>query len=208
MRKTLLIAAGILPLLASCSGNKQKDTVAADTDSAFIQEAEAAIDSIAMPMLTEQGLGAIRIGMPLDSVPEGIDNLYDRIVSDGTPDAMVYSFYMGTEPMFDIYTFDEKSVDMISLNSPTIGARADKGVLHIGDPMSSLLSQPGITTEYAAMDDSGLWYWKDAGLWYSPDPEKCSPKLIEAMSERRTPPAASLIPADLTIGFIATGLPF
>lgn len=204
MRKIFYAAFALL--LAACSSNNKQTT--GDTDSAFIQEAEAAADSVSLPVLTEQGLGDIRIGMSLDSLPQGVVNLYDRIVEDSTPDARVLNCIMGEETMFTIYNFGENKVDMISLTTPAIGVQGDNGLIHCGDTMESLLQQKGVTTEWVSMDDSGMWYWRYNGLWITPDPAGCPQPLIEAMGNRRTPPSASLIPADLKIAAIATGLPF
>lgn len=197
---------GITLLLAGCSGNKQK--ASGDSDSAFIEEAELAADSVTIPDLTAKGLGPLTVGMSLDSIPEGVAGLYDIIDSDGTPDALVYTFMLGDQQMFEAFTFDGKTLDMISIDSPEIPVSVSGGTLHLGDPMVNLLKLRGVTTEYVTADDSGQWYWRYEGLWFYPDPAKCSEKLIEALGNNHNPPSASLVPDDLPIGFIATGLPF
>ena len=57
MKKSAFIIVAVALTLVGCSGNKKAAQPAADTDSAFIQEAEAAIDSIQTPTLTAQGIG-------------------------------------------------------------------------------------------------------------------------------------------------------
>lgn len=205
MKKNIIIAGvALMGLLAACSGNKSASS--ADTDSAFISAAEEKEDSILsdVPQLTDKGIGAVRVGMSLDSLPQGIDGLYDRTETDDTPDAHMISCYLGGELMFNIYDFGENKVDVISVLSP----RIDCGGIHIGDAMQGLIALGGVTTEYAALDESGEWYWRYKGLWITPDPAKCTPALIEALSDGKNPPSASLFPDPLPIAAISTGLTF
>lgn len=209
MKKTLLILTLLLPLLGACSGNKAYR--GSDSDSAVVAQAQAdldSIDSIPLPLLTAQGLGQIRVGMPIDSLPEGVENLYDQMQMDETPDATVLSFTLQGAPMFSVYNFGDGNVDMISLDSTLLGFNTEKGVIHLGDPLASLLEVRGVSTDYASMDDAGMWYWKYNSLWISPDPAQCTPGLIKALSDRNNPPSTALVDSTVSIGFIATGLPF
>ena len=209
MKKTLVIIAALLPMLAACTGNKAYK--GADSDSALIQEAQAdldSIDAIPLPDLTAQGLGPVRVGMPIDSLPEGIENLYDQVEMDDTPDAVALTFMLQTQPMFTVYNFGDGKVDVIALESDKLGFRTDKGTVHLGDPLRTLFDLKGVSTEFASIDESGQWYWRYNDLWICPDPANCSPGLGQALSNRNNPPAAALVDSTVTIGYIATGLPF
>lgn len=206
MKKIALLLI-VLPLIASCTGQKKesKDT---DTTPEFVKEAELAIDTITLPSLTPEGLGPVRVGMVLDSVPQGVVGLYDRIERDATPDAEVYNFMMGEETMFSVLDFGSSHVDVICLSSPRIAARGAGGELHLGDPMSTLVSKPGISTEYVSLDDSGLWYWRLDGLWYNVNEAECTPQTAQMLESRQTPPKSAQLPADIRIGYIGTGSPY
>lgn len=209
MKKTFITLAALLPLLAACTGNKAYK--GADSDSAVIQEAQAdldSIDAIPLPDLTEQGLGPVRVGMPIDSLPEGVENLYDQVQMDDTPDAVALTFLLQDKPMFTVYNFGDGNVDVISLESDRLGFRTDNGTVRLGDPLRMLLDVKGVSTDFASADDSGEWYWRCDGLWIGPDPAKCTPELIRALSSRNNPPVAALVDSSVSIGYIATGLPF
>lgn len=211
MIKNFLIVAGAALLLASCS-SRQKDSasVGADTDSAFIQEAEAKADSIdaVLPFLTPDSLGPVKTGMKVSDLPQGVPGLYDNVSMDNNGDGgHVYTFMMGTEAMFDVYDFGEGTVDVISLQSPRLGVNTPDGILSTGMPMKKLLAQKGVTTDFVSLDDEGVWYWRYQGLWFYPSLDTPDQALDQALSNRNTPPAAAIV-ADAPIGYIATGSPF
>lgn len=209
MKKTILTLILLIPLVASCSVNKAYK--GADSDSSIVSEAVAdldSIDAIPLPTLTAEGLGQIKIGMPIDSLPEGIENLYDHVQEEDTPDASVLTFTLHRTPMFSIYNFGDGKVDVITLNSRELGFRTPEGIIHMGDPMEKVFQTKGVSTEYASADDNGQWYWRYEGLWICPDPAQCSPELAEALSSRNNPPSASLVSGTVTVGYIATGLPW
>lgn len=208
MKKSAFIIAAAALTLAGCSGNKKAAQPAADTDSAFIREAEAAIDSIQTPTLTAQGIGDVRIGMPLDSVPQGQINLYDNIVADDSGEFKALNFRLGDKDMFTVTDYDDGKVDMISLYTPEVGVAVPNDTLRIGDPFTKLLKQSGVTTEFVSMDDMGVWYWRYKDLWFWPAEEGMSQELSNAMSERRNPPSAAMIGDKVKIGYIGTGVPF
>lgn len=208
MKKSAFIIAAAALTLAGCSGNKKAAQPAADTDSAFIREAEAAIDSIQTPTLTAQGIGDVRIGMALDSVPQGQINLYDNIVTDDSGEFKALSFRLGDKDMFTVTDYDDGKVDMISLYTSGVGVAVPNDTLRIGDSFTKLLKQSGVTTEFVSMDDTGVWYWRYRDLWFWPAEEGMSQELSNAMSERRNPPSASMIGDRVKIGYIGTGVPF
>ena len=199
MKKSAFIIAAVAFTLVGCSGNKKAAQPAADTDSAFIQEAEAAIDSIQTPTLTAQGIGDVRIGMALDSVPQGQINLYDNIVADDSGEFKALNFRLD---------YDDGKVDMISLYTSGVGVAVPNDTLRIGDPFTKLLKQSGVTTEFVSMDDTGVWYWRYKDLWFWPAEEGMSQALSNAMSERKNPPSAAMIGDRVKIGYIGTGVPF
>lgn len=207
MKKTLITFTLLVPLMAACSGNKAYN--GNDSDSTIISEAEAALDSIdsmPLPALTAQGLGPVRIGMPIDSLPEGVDNLYDHFETDDEFDSSIITFSLQGETMFTVNNFGEGKVDVIALASDKLGFKTNAGMIHLGDPMVKMFKADGVTTEFVSMDDSGEWYWRCNELWICPDPEQCSPELAEALGRRTNPPAASLVGDNVTIGYIGTGL--
>lgn len=208
MKKSAFIIAAAALTLAGCSGNKKAAQPAADTDSAFIQEAEAAIDSIQTPTLTAQGIGDVRIGMALDSVPQGQINLYDNIVADDSGEFKALNFRLGDKDMFTVTDYDDGKVDMISLYTSEVGVAVPNDTLRIGDSFTKLLKQSGVTTEFVSMDDMGVWYWRYKDLWFWPAEEGMSQELNNAMSERRNPPSAAIIGDKVKIGYIGTGVPF
>ena len=208
MKKSAFIIAAAALTLAGCSGNKKAAQPAADTDSAFIQEAEAAIDSIQTPTLTAQGIGDVRIGMALDSVPQGQINLYDNIVADDSGEFKALNFRLGDKDMFTVTDYDDGKVDMISLYTSGVGVAVPNDTLRIGDPFTKLLKQSGVTTEFVSMDDMGVWYWRYKDLWFWPAEEGMNQALSNAMSERRNPPSAAMIGDGVKIGYIGTGVPF
>lgn len=208
MKKSAFIIAAAALTLAGCSGNKKAAQPAADTDSAFIQEAEAAIDSIQTPTLTAQGIGDVRIGMALDSVPQGQINLYDNIVADDSGEFKALNFRLGDKDMFTVTDYDDGKVDMISLYTSEVGVAVPNDTLRIGDSFTKLLKQSGVTTEFVSMDDMGVWYWRYKDLWFWPAEEGMSQELNNAMSERRNPPSAAMIGDKVKIGYIGTGVPF
>lgn len=208
MKKSVFIIAAAALTLAGCSGNKKAAQSAADTDSAFIQEAEVAVDSIQTPSLTAQGIGDVRIGMALDSVPQGQINLYDNIVADDSGEFKALNFRLGDKDMFTVTDYDDGKVDMISLYTSGVGVAVPNDTLRIGDPFIKLLKQSGVTTEFVSMDDMGVWYWRYKDLWFWPAEEGMSQELSNAMSERRNPPSAAMIGDGVKIGYIGTGVPF
>lgn len=208
MKKSAFIIAAAALTLVGCSGNKKTARTTADTDSAFIQEAEAAIDSIQTPTLTAQGIGDVRIGMALDSVPQGQINLYDNIVADDSGEFKALNFRLGDKDMFTVTDYDDGKVDMISLYTSEVGVAVPNDTLRIGDSFNKLLKQSGVTTEFVSMDDIGVWYWRYKDLWFWPAEEGMSQELNNAMSERRNPPSAAMIGDKVKIGYIGTGVPF
>lgn len=208
MKKSAFIIAAAALTLVGCSGNKKTARTTADTDSAFIQEAEAAIDSIQTPTLTAQGIGDVRIGMALDSVPQGQINLYDNIVADDSGEFKALNFRLGDKDMFTVTDYDDGKVDMISLYTSEVGVAVPNDTLRIGDSFTKLLKQSGVTTEFVSMDDMGVWYWRYKDLWFWPAEEGMSQELNNAMSERRNPPSAAMIGDKVKIGYIGTGVPF
>lgn len=208
MKKSAFIIAAAALTLVGCSGNKKTARTTADTDSAFIQEAEAVIDSIQTPTLTAQGIGDVRIGMALDSVPQGQINLYDNIVADDSGEFKALNFRLGDKDMFTVTDYDDGKVDMISLYTSEVGVAVPNDTLRIGDSFTKLLKQSGVTTEFVSMDDMGVWYWRYKDLWFWPAEEGMSQELNNAMSERRNPPSAAMIGDKVKIGYIGTGVPF
>lgn len=196
-------------VLTGCSSHSSKPV--SDTDSVLI-EAEEAIDSIDnnLPVLTSEGLGTIKIGMSLDSLPDGIAGLYDIVVRDATPDAETYTCMEGDEVIFTIYDFGSGQVDMISVQSPKIkaGCSTASNPICMGESFRNVLKISGVETEWVSSDDGGQWYWKADGLWMLPTVNRNTQSLSAAMCDSSIPPSAALITDDIRIDYLATGLPY
>ena len=63
-------------------------------------------------------------------------------------------------------------------------------------------------SEWAGMDDNGIWFWKWNGLYFGVDETDMAETLGDALTDGNRPPRASMFTPDVRIGYIATGLPF
>ncbi|MDE5878059.1 MAG: hypothetical protein K2H47_11255 [Muribaculaceae bacterium] len=211
----VVIAAGSA-LLCMC-GHKDGGTVSnTDSDTTVIKPATE--DTVVrrtgsrLPILTSDSLGAVRIGMAIDSLPPVHEAFYDSIGQIIECEYKEYVFSRRGEPMFAVIDFGEGKVDLITLMSPEIGVVAGTTELHIGDTFDKLLAQRATQAEWAGYDAVGRWTWTNGGVWYMPDENlgnsEAAQKLLKHLYDSMAAPDPEDFPDHVTIGYIGTGLPF
>lgn len=232
MKKRYLACCAALALLAaanlsSCGGKK----TAASADSSLPDSSEQTAllpDSIDTGFyLTADSIGPVHVGMALSDIPERCPDLYDTQVPAETPDATAITFLRDMDPVFTIYDFMEGKVDVIVLESPAIGVKipveqnqesgeeaaapadngGNPGLLCMGDSFEKVLALPGVRSEWAGMDETGMWYWTWNGIWIGVDESDVSDELAQALVTQRHPPRAAMLKT-ARVGYLATGLPF
>lgn len=232
MKKRYLACCAALTLLAagtlsSCGGKK----TAAVTDSSRPDSSEETAllpDSIDTGFyLSADSIGPVHVGMALSDIPDRCPDLYDTQVPAETPDATAITFLRGMDPIFTIYDFMEGKVDVIVLESPAVGVKipvepaqeggeanaeaadagGQPGLLCLGDSFEKVLALPGVRSEWAGMDETGMWYWTWNGIWIGVDESDISDQLAQALVTQRHPPRAALLKT-ARVGYLATGLPF
>lgn len=199
-----LLAAGIL---SSCGGKKTSanaDSIRPDSTG----QAELLPDSIDSGYyLTADSIGPVHVGMALSDIPDRCPDLYDAQMPAETPDATAVTFLRNMDPIFTVYDFMEGKVDVIVLESPAIGVKTQSGLLCMGDSFEKVLALPDVRSEWAGMDETGMWYWTWNGIWIGVDESNISDELAQALVTQRHPPRAALLKA-ARVGYLATGLPF
>lgn len=207
----IYFALTLIPLaLGACGGGKKGKAgrPAADSLTATeeINAATAAADSVFS--LTVDSIGPVRVGEPISSLPVTVEGLYDNVLLTETPDAVAYTFLLRDIPQFTVFDFLDGKVDLIALEGDSRGVATPVGELKIGAPFTELLALDGVTAEWEAIDDSGIWYWRYRGLFFGIEETNISDSLADAISDNHNPPSAALFTPDVKIGYIATGLPF
>ncbi len=208
-----LAASLALAMLSACGGGKDAGK---GTDTDTVTQAEAVAEAAEAPsfMLTSDALGPVRVGESLDALPDSVPGLYDsvtnqpgydcetRIFSRTAPDGTI--FYP-----FTVLDFGEGKVDVILLNDDQCGVSTpDGGVITLSSPFADVLSLPGVESRWQQLDGSGLWFWTWEGLWFQPSLENPGDEVGAKLYDSRRAPRAEDFPSTVTIGYIATGLPF
>lgn len=195
-------------VLVSCGNKQNSETNGIVNDSAQTVEMESPVAGPTDFYLTSDSIGPIVLGERISNIPAAVPNLYDMMITTETPDAMAYTFLLANDPQFTIYDFMEGKVDVIALEGNARGVNTPKGELRVGDEFLKVFELPGVTSEWQAFDDDGLWYWKWNGLYFGVDETNISEKIGNALVSGRHAPRASDFTSDVKIGYIATGLPF
>ena len=112
-----------------------------------------------LPILTSDSLGAVRIGMAIDSLPPVCEAFYDSIGRVQECEYEEYIFSRRGKPMFAVIDFGDGKVDLITLLSSEIGVVAGTTELHIGDNFHRLLAQRATQAEWAGYDAVGRGTW-------------------------------------------------
>lgn len=213
------LVAGVtgLGLLCMCGRNEKRTTAEANNDTATVRtEIKTDVEKRGeseLPVLTADSLGAVRVGMAIDSLPPVCEAFYDsisRIISES--EYAEYVFTRRGETMFAVMDFGNGKVDLITLLSPEIGVVAGTAELHIGDTFDRLLSQRATQAEWAGYDAVGRWTWTNGGVWYMPDENlgnsEAARNLLKQLYDSMSAPDPEDFPDNVTIGYIGTGLPF
>lgn len=203
----LLLFAAFAAILTACGGNHKADN-SPESDSALTVEQESPVAGDTLFCLTAEGIGPIRVGQEISEIPAAVPNLYDQMIVTDTPGAMAYSFLLGNVPQFTIFDFMEGRVDVIALEGNARGVATPEGQLRVGDEFTRVLALPGVTAEWQALDDAGIWYWRYAGLFIGVEETGLSEQFADALCDSHNPPRAALFTPAIKIGYIGTGLPF
>ena len=206
--KHIAFYAACLLMLASCGGKKGSSATGADSDSAITAEMESPVAGPTQFYLTADSIGPIHVGESISDLPVAVANLYDHMITADTPDAMAYTFLLADIPQFTIYDFMEGKADVIALEGDARAVSVPDGELRVGDPFTKVLALKGVGSEWAGMDDNGIWFWKWNGLYFGVDETDMAETLGDALTDGNRPPRASMFTPDVRIGYIATGLPF
>ncbi|MDE7403173.1 MAG: hypothetical protein K2M87_07155 [Muribaculaceae bacterium] len=205
MKKIYIIP--IIALMTACGGHKSNSS-SSDTDSLPVAEQSAPEAASEVYSLTADSIGPVRVGDAVASLPQAVANLYDFVLTTSTPDAMAYTFLLQDIPQFTIYDFMDGRVDVIALEGDARGVVTPSGMIHVGEPFTKVLELDGVVSEFAAIDDTGIWYWKWHDLYFGVDETEIGEELAAALCEGKLPPAGKLFTTSVRIGYIATGLPF
>lgn len=203
------IALSVIVLTACGKGGKKNspDSVA---DSSSVAE-EQIIDSVATFYLTPDGIGPIRIGMPVDSIPEMVAALYDHVTEGADEIGMARLFYNHSGVSFTALDFMEGKVDLIYLDNAYVKVATPEGDLTLGDEFSRVLLLPdceAIWQDYDEASGIGMWYWNAGEIWYAVDQSTLTDSLKKKLYDSSLKPTKSDFDENVRIGYIGTGLPF
>lgn len=204
--KRILVTLPTIALLAACGGEQRRgtDTAAADT----LTDTVASAPQPATLLLSKDSIGPIALFTPTESLPQEMEGVYTSIEKDEGGDATQYNFYRDEEVLFTALDFGAGKTDLIVAGSPDVKVMVEGEEINIGTPFAHLLSLKGVTPEWAQMDDMGTWYWQYRGLWFAPDQMHLPEALVRKLYDSRTCPTSQDFPDTVTVGYIATGLPF
>lgn len=205
-RKVLILPAFALMLVMTGCRSEQKP-VREET----ISEESLENDTMPAPpryVLSAKGIGPVEVGMPVKDWPEETEGLYQYVEAQEGGDANQYNFFGETEPAITVLDFGEGKADLVIVDDPRIEAQVGDKVVNMSTPFAQLLRMPGVESSWEQLDEEGMWYWKCSGLWFAPSLERLPEKLAEKLYNSTRAPQAEDFPEEVTIGYIATGLPF
>lgn len=215
-RCIILLAMAACSVLLCMCGHKGGTSTDTDNDTMTIKpetDDTASGKTVSrLPILTSDSLGAVRVGMPIDSLPPVCEAFYDSIGRITECEYEEYVFSRQGRPMFAVIDFGDGKVDLITLLSSEIGVVAGTTELHIGDNFSRLLTQRATQAEWAGYDAVGRWTWTNGGVWYMPDENMgnsaAAQHLLKHLYDSMAAPDPEEFPENVVIGYIGTGLPF
>lgn len=198
----------LLALAFSACGSGNKD-VSSESDSIAEEEIDEAVEAVRNSMtLTKDSIGMVRIGAPMNLLPDSMPGFYTKKEIWESPDAVSYVFSNDDGQQFVTYDFGEGNIDVINLIGTDVFVKVPDGELRLGSAFNEVLALPGVVAEWSSYDDNGMWYWKWNGLWFAPTQEDLPAGLSAKLYSSAKAPAAEDFTKDVTIGFIGTGLPF
>ncbi|MDE7160245.1 MAG: hypothetical protein K2O24_05325 [Muribaculaceae bacterium] len=214
-RNLYLILPAISLFLAACGGGGGKDRdSAAAADSQRAAEAAAMPDTLPTFYLTAEGLGPVKVGMAVNSLPEKVEGLYTGRSAEQGFDSSAYVFSNADAPESDTYPFTvldfgSDRVDVILLNDDQCAVAVPGAAdITLSSPFTAVLALPGVKAEWETVEGSGAWYWTWEGLWFQPSLDNPGDEAARKMYNGASAPVASDFGQSVTIGYIATGLPF
>lgn len=209
MNKALSLSVVALTVMAAaCSGGKTGEAIDSDSICDSIMETIVEPEGQHVCYMTKDSVGAIRVGMSVNEIPDSIAGLYDRKVNGSSPDAVTISFLNKEGEQFIAYDFGEGKVDVLNAVGTSVMVKAPRGEFGLGDKFSKVLELPGVTEEWAGYDGGGMWYWKWEGLWFAPSQENLPSQLARRLYHSGDAPTVADFTEEVTVGFIGTGLPF
>lgn len=215
MKAYVLIILSALFIFTSCGGRGKSDsdtqkTVNDGADSAAAISSADQSGEESYFYLTSEGIGPVRIGDKVNSLPASVEGLYTDIARSNDSQGMEYAFRTNRGISFIAHDYLEGTIDLIILESDDVKVKSENGSFGLGDSFDNVLALPGLTTEWYSREDNGhgLWYWKSDGLWFTVDQEKLTPALQMKLYSSDHAPEASDFDQSVKIGYIATGVPF
>ena len=208
MRKILYLPFIAIILISSCGKKESKETENNDSISVNVSEEIEENKFEEQFYLDTTGIASIKIDMPVQSLPDSVEGLYNKITKISIPDAVTYEFSDDEGLRFIGYDFGDSRIDLISLDTPDIKVKTSDGEIALGDNFSSVFSLPGLETEWIDYDDGGVWFWRWQGLWFAPTQHKLTQSLSQKLYNSDKAPVASDFNDEVKIGYIGTGIPF
>lgn len=216
-RKLIMItlAAALAGSLLSC-GSRGADGFAkdsADSEEVALGGTAEGDNGVRM-MLISQGLGPVRVGESLDSLPDSVPGLYDSAMLQEGEDCRTLIFARSTDRgltmyPFSVLDFGDNRVDVILLNDDQCGVQTPEGkVITLSTPFKNVLTLPEVSARWEEVEGSGAWYWTWEGLWFQPSLDNPGDSLGARLFDGRSAPVADDFTDEVTIGYIGTGLPF
>lgn len=207
--KKILSSIALLSLLGACSGSKSESV---DSDSireeAVMEAVEAVVNSENVSYITADSIGPLVIGTHVNTLPAAIPGLYDHKEMGATADAVTTTFSNENGQQFIAYDFGEGNIDVMIVLGNDVKVNAPRGAFGLGDSFTKVLELPGVEPEWTVLDDDGSWYWKWEGLWFAPSPDNLPENLARRLYNSAQAPTYKDFPESVTIGYLATGLPF
>ncbi len=197
---------GTLVLLSACSGGKTKS---ADTIDTVTSDETEIVEELSKPIyITQDSIGAIKIGESINDIPAAIEGLYVAKEYGASPDAVTITFKGEEGERFIAYDFGEGKIDVLNLIDGTVKVKSPKGEFGMGDKFSNVLQLPGVEVEWSGYENTGTWYWVWEGLWFTPSQDNITESLSRRLYQSIQAPTPADFDDSITIGFIGTGLPF
>ena len=205
----------VILFLASCGGGKGNDgDSTAIADSLRAAQATAAADTLPTFYLTAEGLGPVKIGMRVSDLPAVVPGLYTSRSSEEGFESSAYVFTNDDAPEnntypFTVLDFGSDKVDVILLNDDQCAVAVPESAdITLSSPFASVLALPGVRAEWETVEGNGAWYWTWEGLWFQPSLDNPGDEAAKKMYDGSSAPKAGDFGENVTIGYIATGLPF
>lgn len=196
-------------LLYACGSGKKADSDSVVADSVVAESPE--VDSVPTFFLTPDGIGPVRIGMSVDSLPEIVAGLYDHVTEGEDEIGMARLFYNHSGVSFTALDFMEGKVDLIYLDNAYVKVATPEGDLALGDEFNRVLALPdaeAIWQDYDEASGIGMWYWNAGEIWYAVDQSTLTDALKRKLYDSSLRPVKADFDENVRIGYIGTGLPF